>query len=75
VGTITVRPQDAYIAARRVYVDEVLAFNPWHAVAAHRPLGNIMRARKRAYAESAGYRRKMNGRIGVEPRDIWECPD
>jgi catalase len=75
VGTITAKPQDAYSAARRVYVDEILAFDPWHAVKAHRPLGNIMRARKVCYPVSSGYRRGMNGRSEFEPRDISECPD
>jgi catalase len=75
VGTLTARPQDAYSAARRLYVDEMLAFNPWHALTAHRPLGNIMRARKSAYAASSGYRRSMNGRSMAEPKSIAECPD
>gem|GEM_PF-182253 len=30
---------------------EALKFNPWHAIAAHRPLGNQNRARKRTYWE------------------------
>jgi hypothetical protein len=28
---------------------ETLSFDPWHALEAHRPLGNIMRARNQAY--------------------------
>ena len=47
VGQLTVRPQEAYSPARRVYVDEILSFDPWHALAAHRPLGNVMRPAKR----------------------------
>ncbi len=31
---------------------EQLSFDPWHALEAHRPLGNIMRARGPAYRES-----------------------
>ncbi|HEX4054964.1 MAG TPA: catalase family protein [Tepidisphaeraceae bacterium] len=75
VGTITARPQDAYSPARRVYADEVLSFNPWHALAAHRPLGNIMRARQSTYAASSSYRRSMNGRTAGEPRSIMELPE
>ncbi len=75
VGTITAKPQDAYSPARRVYVDETLSFSPWHALAAHQPLGNIMRARKVCYPVSSGYRRDMNKRSSEEPRDISECPD
>jgi hypothetical protein len=31
---------------------EKLSFDPWHALVAHRPLGNMMRARNYAYRES-----------------------
>jgi hypothetical protein len=30
VARIVARPQNAYSAERRVYVDEKLSFNPWH---------------------------------------------
>jgi hypothetical protein len=33
-----------------------LSFSPWHATEDHRPLGNVMRARRVAYEASAGYR-------------------
>ncbi len=33
-----------------------MAFNPWHAIAEHRPIGNIQRARRMIYQASAGYR-------------------
>ena len=55
VGTLTATPQDAYSPARRVYGDDVLMFSPWHALAAHRPLGNIMRARKATYVLSSNF--------------------
>jgi hypothetical protein len=35
---------------------EGLSFNPWHATEDHRPLGNVMRARKVAYQVSADFR-------------------
>ncbi len=34
-----------------------LAFNVWHALTAHRPLGGINRVRRWAYAESSAWRR------------------
>jgi hypothetical protein len=34
-----------------------LSFNPWHATEDHRPLGNVMRARKVAYQASSDFRR------------------
>ena len=33
-----------------------LSFSPWHATKDHRPLGNVMRARRVAYEASAGLR-------------------
>lgn len=33
-----------------------LSFTPWHSIEDHRPLGNIMRARKVAYQMSASFR-------------------
>lgn len=44
-----------------------LAFNPWHSIAAHRPLGNQNRARKVIYQETARMRRRINGEPHIEP--------
>lgn len=33
-----------------------LSFTPWHTTEDHRPLGNVMRARKIAYRRSSGFR-------------------
>ena len=74
VGKLTALPQPAYSPERRVFVDELLSFNPWHALAAHRPLGNIMRARKKAYKASTEYRHAANVRKAVEPKSIDELP-
>ena len=35
---------------------ESTAFNPWHALAAHSPLGNMNRARKEIYKALAAFR-------------------
>jgi hypothetical protein len=35
-----------------------LAFNVWHALSAHRPLGGINRVRRRAYLLSSAWRRQ-----------------
>ena len=74
VARLVAEPQDAYSAARRLYVDEILSFNPWHALEAHRPPGNIMRARKKAYAASSQFRHATNGSPAGEPRSIDELP-
>ena len=44
-----------------------LSFNPWHALAEHRPLGNQNRARKRIYQELSTLRQTMNAVPHVEP--------
>ena len=75
VARIVAGPQKAYSPERRVYVDENLSFNPWHCLAAHRPLGNIMRARFEAYKASSQFRHSANGRIPIEPKSIDELPD
>ena len=75
MARITAGPQQAYSVERRVYVDEKLSFSPWHGLAAHRPLGNIMRARFEAYKASSEFRHSANGREMVEPSSIEELPD
>ncbi len=75
VARIVARPQNAYSSERHVYVDEKLSFSPWHCLAAHRPLGNIMHARFQAYKASSDFRHSANGREMVEPRSIAELPD
>jgi len=75
IARIAVQPQNAYSDLRRVWVDEQLSFNPWHSLAAHRPLGNIMRARFKAYEASSRFRHSAEGRQMIEPRSIEEMPD
>ncbi len=74
VATITVGAQDSYSDARQLFVDEQLSFTPWHALAAHQPLGGIMRSRLKAYEEAIMYRAQRNGREKVEPRSVDEIP-
>ncbi len=74
VARLTIPAQEAYSPERRVYADEVLAFSPWHTLPAHRPLGSLMRARRRAYDASARFRHAMNARRASEPRSIDELP-
>jgi hypothetical protein len=75
VARIVVPPQNAYSAERRVYFDELLSFNPWHALADHQPLGNVMRARRKAYQGLSSFRHSVNGHQMVEPKSISEIPD
>lgn len=60
---------------RQRYGDNVLSFTAWHCLAAHRPLGSIMRLRKKAYDTSSADRHQRSGQPRIEPRDIGELPD
>lgn len=75
IATLTFPPQDAYAPARQVHGDDHLAFNPWNGVAAHRPLGGIMRIRKAAYESSSSQRHRLNAVARREPRSLDEIPD
>src|SRR5262249_35245667 len=75
VARIVLPRQNAYSAARRAFVDENLSFTPWHAIIEHRPLGSIMRIRRRVYEASSRFRHQENGQPLVEPAAISELPD
>ena len=70
VARLTVEPQTAWSEERSAAVDDGMSFSPWHGLAAHRPLGSIMRLRKSAYEASAGFRAQHSGKAIVEPRTI-----
>lgn len=75
VARITTLPQESYSDARQLFVDEQVGFNPWHCLAAHRPLGGVMRSRKYAYEQAQKYRAQRNARERVEPKSLNEIPD
>jgi catalase len=60
VATIHAGRQDSWDAAKLQKVDEEMRFSPWIGLVAHRPLGNINRARKEPYEHSAEYRARFN---------------
>ena len=74
VATITVEAQDSWSEARVAAIDEGLTFSPWRGLAAHRPLGSVMRARRMAYESSARLRSEVIGRSIVEPRSAADLP-
>lgn len=67
VGRIVADRQPAWTAARSTVVDDQLAFSPWHGLAAHRPLGSVMRARKQTYEMSKRFRAEHNDVAITEP--------
>ncbi|GAA0448203.1 MULTISPECIES: catalase family protein [Sphingomonas] len=74
VARLVLPPQPAWNAVRRAFVDEQLLFCPSHSLAAHRPLGSIMRARLRAYEVLGNRRRATNGCPLEEPKDLMAMP-
>jgi hypothetical protein len=75
VARIRAEPQTGWCEARSIAVDDGLAFSPWHGLAAHQPLGSIMRVRRRAYEMSAQFRAEHNNRATDEPRSFTPLPD
>lgn len=74
VARIEVDPQPAWTEARAREVDDSMAFSPWHGLAAHRPIGGVMRSRKPAYEMSSGFRGQFNGCPIHEPRSLDRLP-
>jgi hypothetical protein len=70
IARITVKPQLAWSKARSSAVDDGMSFAPWHGLAAHRPLGGIMRVRKAVYEEAKKFRAERNGRVIQEPHEM-----
>ena len=74
VATIRLPRQDAYSAARQQYFDEVMTFRPAHSLAAHRPLGSVMRARLQVYRALSDFRHRENGVTAQNTSRIDEIP-
>lgn len=53
-------------------LQDASSITPWRVTAAHRPLGNIMRARKEVYRQSSILRHRLNGQEHKEPRSVGE---
>ncbi len=68
IARIVVEPQDAWSPANVAAIDKGMAFSPWHGLAAHRPLGSVMRVRRAAYASSAQSRAARGACPIHEPR-------
>jgi len=51
---------------------DAVSLTPWRCTAAHRPLGNIMRARKEVYRQSSILRHRLNHQVRKEPKDLAE---
>jgi hypothetical protein len=72
VARIVVRPQPAWSETRSMEMDEGYSFSPWHGLAAHRPLGSIMRVRKATYEASTRFR-ASHGRCPIHESAENSC--
>ena len=72
VARIVMGAQASWSDAKAEASDKRLAFNPWHGVAAHRPLGGVMRVRKGAYEAAQRFRAEKNQRALSEPKAIGD---
>ncbi|MES2529833.1 MAG: catalase family protein [Pseudomonadota bacterium] len=75
VARIDALPQVAWSAARSIAVDDGMSFSPWHGLAAHRPIGSVMRVRKAAYEMAARFRSEHNPTPATEPHDLDGLPE
>jgi hypothetical protein len=67
VAQIFAPAQVAWSEERSTVVDDGMSFNPWHCLAAHRPIGSVMRVRKAAYEMAARFRSEHNATRVAEP--------
>ena len=66
VARITI-PRQRFDSPEQLAFAGELSYNPWHAVAEHRPLGNQNRARKLIYSHLSQLRQSMNHQPHIEP--------
>ena len=66
-------PQQTFATEARDRLAEDLSFNPWHALAQHRPLGGVNRIRRLVYRRISNLRRELNGVPRREPA-AWTEP-
>ncbi|MGC4963514.1 catalase family protein [Gordonia sp. DT101] len=75
VATIRFAQQDPYTPERRAYGDDVLSFNSWRGLDAHRPLGSINRLKRKVYDASSQFRHQVNNAPMSEPADAGDLPE
>lgn len=74
VARLVLPAQDATSEGRRADADDVLSFRSAHSLAAHRPLGSLMRARLKTYRALSNFRHARNATPEQEPRTLDEVP-
>lgn len=74
VGTIHFPKQGTDSPERRKFGDDIVSFNSWHGLDAHRPLGSINRLKKLVYEASSDFRHRANQVPRMEPRTVEDLP-
>ena len=74
IENLSLPRQAAYSPERVRYFDEVMTFRPAHSLAAHKPLGSVMRARLQVYAALSNFRHRENGVAAQEPTAVEQIP-
>jgi hypothetical protein len=72
VARLAIASQSAWHGQRSPFTEDRLSFSPWHGLAAHRPLGGVMRARREIYSSSVAFRGNANGCPIHEPEELRE---
>jgi hypothetical protein len=73
VATLRMKKEEQAIAPTPDLADplnkacDALSFNPWHALAEHKPLGSMNRVRKIVYEHISRLRHQINGETREEP--------
>jgi putative SOS response-associated peptidase YedK len=67
MATIRAARQDSLSDDKFRQINEEMRFSIWTGLTAHRPLGNINRARNETYRHSADFRARVNGCPYHEP--------
>ena len=70
VATIRAARQDSWSPEKVQQIDEETRFSIWTGLEAHRPLGNVNRARNETYRHSADFRARVNGCPFHEPTGV-----
>ncbi|MET0382165.1 MAG: catalase family protein [Burkholderiaceae bacterium] len=68
-------PRQAFDSAAQLAFASRLSINPWHCLAAHRPLGNQNRGRLKIYQSLSRLRQQINSTPHVEPDGSEVFPD
>lgn len=66
VAKLTV-PMQSFESPEQSVFARQLSYNPWHAISAHRPLGNQNRARREIYFQLSRLRQTMSNESHLEP--------